>query len=112
MNRCSYCFTVNVVDGQTCESSPSRLHAPRPYHLPGQHEQESHGGEGGGNGGLDAITPKFTGTQKQLKVALDRAIVKEKEIAAKFGRNSPQGLAATKAVIDLQDKYKRHVGAR
>lgn len=45
MNRCSYCFTLNVVEGGECGASPTRLHALKVYHLPGQHEQQSHGGE-------------------------------------------------------------------
>lgn len=59
MNRCSYCFTVNVVDGANCEASPTKLHAPKTYHLPGQHEQESHGGDGEGGG--NTITFKSLG---------------------------------------------------
>lgn len=50
MNRCSYCFTVNVVEGGVCTDSPTKLHAPKTYHLPGQHDQQSHGGDNGKSG--------------------------------------------------------------
>ena len=50
MFTCRYCFSIEAKEGGECDSSPIKLHVPKVYHLPGQHEQDRHGGDGDGGG--------------------------------------------------------------
>ena len=50
MFTCRYCFLVSAEEGGECEISISGLHAPKTYHLPGGHDQQSHAGGGSKSG--------------------------------------------------------------
>ena len=66
MFTCRYCFSIEANEGGKCDVSPIKLHAPKAYHLSGEHEQQSHGGdgnvqsapgkkEGGGSGTVNGV---------------------------------------------------------